>query len=304
MIWTVTCNPSLDYLVEVDDFKADSLNRIKEERITAGGKGINVSIVLKNLGHENTALGFTAGFTGEEIERQLKDRGIKCDFTYLKEGNSRINVKVFSDQETEINGKGPEVKEEDIEALIKKLDVLKEGDILILSGKGPSSTVTDIYLRILDKLQNSRIKTVIDIPDGLLECLKYHPFLIKPNQKELAEILKIPCDTEEEILKGAEILQSMGAVNVLVSRGKDGAFFLSEKGEIFSVPALKGNVVNTIGAGDSMVAGFVAGYLETGDLKEAFQMAVCTASASTFSAELATRKEVNALLKKEREVWQ
>lgn len=299
MIATVTFNPSLDYIIRVDDFKVGEVNRTTYERIFAGGKGINVSIVLRNLGHENTALGFIAGFTGNEITRRLQEAGITCKFIPVKEGYSRINVKMKSGQETEINGQGPLITKENIESLFEILDTLTSEDILVISGSIPNTLPDDMYEQIMSRLQAKGIRIVVDATKDLLtNALAYHPFLIKPNNHELGEIYGVELKKREEVVPYAKKLQERGARNVLISMAGEGAVLLAENGEVYMSEAPKGTVVNSVGAGDSMVAGFLAGYLESnGDYQTAFEMGVCTGSASAFSEELATRDEMEALRK-------
>jgi 1-phosphofructokinase len=298
MINTITLNPSLDYIVKVDSFKVDSLNRIEEERIYAGGKGINVSIVLKNLGVENTALGYVAGFTGDEILRQIENHGVNCDFVKLNNGFSRINVKLKSDGETEINGSGPEITEEDLKILNEKISHLTKGDFLILSGSIPGSVPDDIYENIMNSLLDKGVEFIVDATkDLLLKVLKYKPFLIKPNHHELAEMFNVELKDDEDIIKYGKKLQEMGAKNVLISMAGDGAILLPENGEAIKREVPKGVLKNSVGAGDSMVAGFLYGYLKNNDIDEAFKMGIATGSASAFSDELATEREVYELLK-------
>lgn len=298
MINTITLNPSLDYIVKVDSFKVDSLNRIEEERIYAGGKGINVSIVLKNLGVENTALGYVAGFTGDEILRQIKNHGVNCDFVKLENGFSRINVKLKSDGETEINGSGPEITEEDLKILYEKLSNLTKGDYLILSGSIPNSVPDDIYENIMNSLLSAGVEFIVDATKELLmKVLKYKPFLIKPNHHELAEMFNVELKDDEDIIKYGKKLQEMGAKNVLISMAGNGAILLPEKGEAIKREVPKGILKNSVGAGDSMVAGFLCGYLKNKDIDEAFKMGIATGSASAFSEELATEQEVHELIK-------
>ncbi len=299
MINTITLNPSLDYIVKVDNFKIDSLNRSNDEDVYAGGKGINVSIVLNNLGIENTALGYVAGFTGNEIERQVKNHGVDCDFIKLKSGISRINVKLKSNGETEINGSGPEITNDDLNKLYEKLSELKEGDYLILSGSIPNSVPDDIYQNIMEKLLKKKVEFIVDATkDLLLKVLKYEPFLIKPNHHELAEMFNVELKNDEDIIIYGRKLQEMGAKNVLISMAGDGAILLPENGEPIKREVPKGILKNSVGAGDSMVAGFLAGYLKNNDIKEAFKMGIATGSASAFSDELATKEEVEKLLSK------
>jgi len=298
MINTITLNPSLDYIVKVDSFKVDSLNRNQEEQIYAGGKGINVSIVLKNLGVENTALGYVAGFTGDEILRQIRSYGVSCDFVKLNNGFSRINVKLKSDGETEINGSGPEITSEDLKILYEKLSDLTKGDYLILSGSIPNSVPDDIYENIMIRLLDKGVEFIVDATkDLLLKVLKYKPFLIKPNHHELAEMFNVELKSDEDIIKYGKRLQEMGAKNVLISMAGDGAILLPENGEPIKREVPKGVLKNSVGAGDSMVAGFLCGYLKNNDIDEAFKMGIATGSASAFSQELATEKEVYELLK-------
>lgn len=297
MINTITLNPSLDYVVKVDNFKADALNRINSEQIYAGGKGINVSIVLKNLGVDNTALGYVAGFTGDEILRQIKDHNVDCDFVKLQSGMSRINVKLKSDGETEINGAGPDISQKDLKSLYEKINKLGKGDFLILSGSIPKSVPDDIYERIMKSLLDKEVEFIVDATkDLLLKVLKYRPFLIKPNHHELAEMFNVELKNDEDIIAYGKKLQEMGAKNVLISMAGDGAILLPENGEPIKREVPKGILKNSVGAGDSMVAGFLCGYLKNKDLGEAFKMGIATGSASAFSEELATKEEVENLL--------
>ena len=299
MIYTVTFNPSLDYIVRLDNFTAGEINRVNYEQVLAGGKGINVSIVLKNLGHDNAALGFVAGFTGEEIKRQLKEFGVKSDFVQLDEGFSRINVKAKASTETEINGQGPDISEAKQAELFAQLDKLVEGDTLVLAGSIPKTLPDDIYQRIMARLDGKGIRIVVDAEKKLLlNVLQYHPFLIKPNNHELGDMFGVKLTTDEEIITYAKKLQEKGAQNVLISMAGDGAILLTAEGKSFKCPAPKGKLINSVGAGDSMVAGFITGYMESdGDFETAFHWGVATGSASAFSENLATRPEVEALLK-------
>ena len=297
MIYTVTFNPSLDYIIRVENLRLGVINRTYYENILPGGKGINVSIVLKNLGHESTALGFMAGFTGREIAARLEKFGVASDFIEVEEGLSRINVKVKSNEESEINGQGPKITDANIEALYEQLDKLVEGDILIISGSVPNTLPGDMYERIMSRLEGKGIDIVVDAERALLvNVLKYHPFLIKPNNHELGDIYGVTLKTQDEVIPYAKKLQEEGARTVLISMAGEGAVFISEKGDVLKSPAPKGTVVNSVGAGDSMVAGFVTGMIESGDYKTAFRMGLCTGSASAFSPDLATRPEVEALL--------
>lgn len=299
MIYTVTFNPSLDYIVRVDDFRLGMVNRTTYENVLPGGKGINVSIVLKNLGHESTALGFMAGFTGREIEARLAAFGVCSDFIEISEGMSRINLKMKSNEESEINGQGPMIGEADIEKLYQKLDQLQSKDTLVISGSIPNTLPDDIYERIMKRLEGRGIEIAVDATrDLLVNVLKYHPFLIKPNNHELGEIFGVTLKTKDEVVPYAKKLQEKGARNVLISMAGEGAVFISEKGDVLKSEAPKGTVVNSVGAGDSMVAGFLTGYIESsGDYERAFKMGLCTGSASAFSPNLATREEVENLLR-------
>ncbi len=297
MIYTVTFNPSLDYIVRVEDFKTGQVNRTYYEQILGGGKGVNVSIVLGNLGHESTTLGFTGGFTGDALKQLLWKQGVKTDFIEVKDGFTRINVKMKSAQETEINGQGPKITPENVETLFMKLDELKDGDILVISGSIPNTLPNDMYERIMKRLQNKKIEIIVDATNDLLvNVLKYHPYLIKPNNHELGEIFGVELNTRSSVIPFAKKLQEMGARNVLISMAGEGAVFISEMGAVMESEAPKGKVINSVGAGDSMVAGFITGMLETDDYEKAFRMGICTGSASAFSENLATREEVNALL--------
>ncbi|CAG9707706.1 1-phosphofructokinase [Clostridium neonatale] len=297
MINTITLNPSLDYIVKVDNFKVDAVNRSNEEQIYPGGKGINVSIVLNNLGVKNTALGFIAGFTGDEILRRIKDHGVDCDFIKVKSGLSRINVKLKSNEETEINGSGPRISESDLELLFEKISHLKKGEYLVLSGSIPSSVPNDIYESIMKRLLDKEVEFVVDATkDLLLKVLKYKPFLIKPNHHELAELFNVTLNDDNDIIKYGKKLQEMGAKNVLISMAGDGAILIPENGDPIKREVPKGILKNSVGAGDSMVAGFISGYLKNNDINEAFKMGIATGSASAFSEELATKDEVINLL--------
>lgn len=296
MIYTVTFNPSLDYIVTVDNFTTGRVNRTTTEFMYPGGKGINVSIVLKNLGYDNIALGFEAGFTGEEIIRRISDMEIIHDFIHVDNGLSRINVKIRSDNESEINGQGPAIEADHINKLYQRFDKLKNGDILVLAGSIPTVMPDSMYMDIMKYLKGRNIKIVVDATkDLLVNVLEYRPFLIKPNNHELGEIFGVELKTRDEVVEYAKRLQKMGAVNVLVSMAGEGAVLVAEDGSIFKTPAPKGVVKNSVGAGDSMVAGFIAGYLNSGNYVEAFKMGVCTGSASAFSDKLATKAEVEAL---------
>ena len=293
MICTVTFNPSLDYIVSVEDFKLGLTNRTSSELMLPGGKGINVSTVLMNLGIENTALGFMAGFVGDEIVRKLEEMGVRSDFIRIPEGVSRINLKLKSIDGTEINGMGPEISAEKVQELMKKLDRLKEGDVLFLAGSIPSSMSDNIYRDIMADLKDRGVMIVVDATkDLLLNVLEYHPFLIKPNNHELGEIFDVKLTTREEVIPYGRKLQEKGARNVLVSMAGEGAVLIAEDGQVFDAPAPKGKLINGVGAGDSMVAGFVAGWIEKQDYEYAFHMGVASGSASAFSENLATKEEI------------
>ena len=296
MIYTITFNPSLDYIVRVKDFKIGTVNRTYEEKIFPGGKGINVSTVLSNLGIENKAFGFIAGFTGDEIEEKVKKSGCSADFIKLQDGISRINVKLKSNEESEINAQGPKITPQDIEKLYEKLDELKNGDLLVLAGSIPNTLPEDMYEKIISKLNHKNINFIVDATcDLLLNVLKYKPFLIKPNKDELEEIFKVKIESEEELISYGRKLQKKGARNVLISMAGDGAILINENNEILKSKAPKGEVKNSVGAGDSMVAGFIAGYIKNNDYKEALKLGIATGSASAFSEDLATKEKIEEI---------
>ena len=293
MIYTVTFNPSLDYIVDVENFRLGMTNRTCSEQMMAGGKGINVSIVLKNLDIRSTALGFIAGFTGEEIRRQVAELGIFAEFIAIPEGLSRINLKLRSIDGTEINGMGPTIGQPQLDALYEKLDTLTEKDTLVLAGSIPASMPSSIYSDILARLQDKGVTFVVDATKELLtNVLCYKPFLIKPNNHELGELFGVTLSTRESVVPYARRLQEQGARNVLVSMAGQGAVLVAEDGSVYMTPAPKGTLVNAVGAGDSMVAGFLAGWQERHDYGHVFRMGVSAGSASAFSRYLATREEV------------
>lgn len=297
MIYTVTFNPSLDYIVSVDNIKLGAVNRTNKEIMNPGGKGINVSLVLQNLGLDSIALGFQAGFTGKEIVRLIEEQGIHSNFIEVGKGLSRINVKVRSNEESEINGMGPEIDDADIEKLYAQLEQLKDGDTLVLAGSIPAVMPKTMYRDIMDRLSGKKLQIVVDATkDLLMNVLKYHPFLIKPNNHELGEIYGVTLNTRDEVIPYAHKLQEEGARNVLVSMAGEGAVLLAENGQVYQSEAPKGKVQNSVGAGDSMVAGFIAGYQASGDYEQAFYMGVCTGSASAFSEGMATKEAVHELL--------
>lgn len=299
MIYTVTFNPALDYVVRMDELALGQVNRTVSEDVQLGGKGINVSWVLRELGHENVALGFVAGFTGKAIEDGLAAKGVATDFIHLPAGLTRINVKLKAGEETEINGKGPDISAEALEELLHKLDALGEGDVLVLAGSIPASMPSDVYESILARLEGKKVLCAVDATrDLLVNVLKYRPFVIKPNNHELGEIFGRTLTTDEEIRECAAKLQEQGARNVLVSMAGDGAMLLDENGVCHRLAAHKGKVKNSVGAGDSMVAGFLAGYLDSGDYEQALRVGSAAGSATAFSDVLATRPEIEALLSK------
>ena len=293
MIYTVTFNPSLDYIVSVSDFKLGLTNRTDSELLLPGGKGINVSTVLQNLGIANTALGFTAGFVGEEVRKEVEQLGVKAEFISLDEGVSRINLKLKSIDGTEINGRGPKIPREAVDALMTQLDRLGADDTLVLAGSIPASMPDDIYQKIMERLDGRDVRIVVDATkDLLLNVLGHHPFLIKPNNHELGDIFGVKLSEREEVVPYAKKLQEKGAVNVLVSMAGKGAVLLAEDGSVYAAEAPKGTLKNGVGAGDSMVAGFLAGYGESGDYEHAFRMGLAAGSASAFSEQLATTDEI------------
>lgn len=313
MIYTVTFNPAIDYIANIEELNISQINKTLSEKVLAGGKGINVSIVLKNLGIESTAIGFIAGFTGEEIKRQVESFGVKTDFIEIPNKFSRINVKlrinekgkqiIEEREETAINGEGPKIPEDKIEELLKKIEKLNKEDILVLAGSISRNLSDDIYEHICEKIykkynkEEEQVKIVVDATGKLLiNVLKYKPFLIKPNKSELEEIFETKIQTNEEIIKYAKKLQEMGAGNVLISMDQEGAILLTKENSKFYLDAPKGKVINTVGAGDSMVAGFLAGYLMYDDYEKAFKMGISAGSASAFSENLATKEEVLKIL--------
>lgn len=299
MIYTVTFNPSLDYIVSVNDFQLGLTNRTDSELILPGGKGINVSTILMNLGIDSTAFGFAAGFTGEEIIREVEAMGIRSDFIKIDSGISRINLKLKNIDGTEINGSGPEISEEKIEELLRKLDILGEGDILVLAGSIPASMPADMYSTIMERLQHKNVTFIVDATkDLLINVLKYKPFLIKPNNHELGELFDVKLTTREEVIPYGKKLQKQGARNVLISMAGEGAVLVAEDGSVYEAPAPKGTLVNAVGAGDSMVAGFTAGWIEKKDYRHAFYMGVSAGSASAFSEYLAIKEEIMDLYEK------
>ena len=296
MVYTVTFNPAVDYVVRTDEMKVGKVNRTDNESIYFGGKGINVSMVLQELGIPSKALGFVAGFTGLAIEQGVAQKGIATDFIHLDSGFSRINVKIKSDAETELNGRGPDIDDHSLNELFLKLDTISDGDILVLAGSIPASMPADVYERILERLANKKVKVVVDATkDLLLNVLKYKPFLIKPNNHELGEMFGRHLNTTDEIAEYAKKLKDMGACNVLVSMAGDGALLLDENEKLHICGVCKGTVKNSVGAGDSMVAGFIAGSMQ-GDYEYALKLGTASGGATAFSDGLAEKKEIFKLL--------
>lgn len=299
VIYTVTFNPSLDYIVSVKDFRPGMTNRTSSELMLAGGKGINVSIVLGNLGIKSTALGFIAGFTGDEIVRRLHNSGINSEFIKINDGISRINIKLKSIDGTEINGQGPHIDSSHIEQLMNRLRRLESGDILVLAGSIPAGISDNIYKDIMDMLKDKVVQIVVDATSRLLtNVLEYKPFFIKPNQHELGDIFNVTLNTQEEVIPYALELKKMGAVNVCVSMGGKGAILVADDGNVYKAKSPDGILKNSVGAGDSLVAGFLSGWIEKKDYEYAFRKGVATGSASAFSERLATNGEVNGLIGK------
>ena len=299
VIYTVTFNPSLDYIVSVKDFRSGMTNRTSSELMLAGGKGINVSIVLGNLGIKSTALGFIAGFTGDEIVRRLHNGGINSEFIKINDGISRINIKLKSIDGTEINGQGPHIDSSHIEQLMNRLRRLESGDVLVLAGSIPAGISDNIYKDIMDMLKDKGVQIVVDATSRLLtNVLEYNPFFIKPNQHELGDIFNVTLNTQEEVIPYALELKKMGAVNVCVSMGGKGAILVADDGNVYKAKAPDGILKNSVGAGDSLLAGFLSGWIEKKDYEYAFRKGVATGSASAFSERLATNGEVNDLIGK------
>lgn len=296
MIYTVTFNPAVDYVVRTEKMITGAVNRLSGEDIYFGGKGINVSMVLSELGVKSKALGFTAGFTGEAIEQGVREYGVEADFVRLKKGFSRINVKIKAEDETELNGRGPDISDDELDELYRKLDKTEDGDTLVLAGSIPSSLPADIYEKILERLKDKKIKIVVDATkDLLMNVLKFKPFLVKPNNHELGEIFGVKLETREQVAGYAMKLKEMGAVNVLVSMAGDGAVLLDENGKLHHCGVCKGVVRNSVGAGDSMVAGFIAGS-ENGDYEYALKLGTAAGGATAFSYGLAGKELIYEML--------
>ena len=299
MIYTLTINPSIDYVMEMDELKPGKMNRSKSTYMLPGGKGINVSTVLKRLGMENVAVLPIAGFSGEKLLEMISKENLSYDAFRLQEGDTRINVKVLGKNETELNAEGPSLTEEERELFIEKFECLTEGDYLVLSGSVPKALGGQFYAAIMKKLHQRGVKIVVDtIGDNFVNALENKPFLVKPNKEELENLFAVKADTDEELLELAKKVQTMGAENVLVSLGDKGAFLVTKDNNVLQKNAPKGQAVNTVGAGDSMVAGFLAGYLKTGDMETALKWGIAAGSASAFSKNLATKEEIDALMKK------
>ena len=297
MVYTVTLNPALDYVMHVEKLRYDDINRTTAEEIYYGGKGINVSVILSRLGIKNTALGFLAGFTGKELEKMLINDGINCDFNYLKSGNTRINVKIKADTQLDINANGPHINSADIEALLSKLEGIQSGDYLVLAGSIPANLPDDIYRRILLRVADRGVNVAVDATgDLLMNVLQYKPFLVKPNHLELGEIFGKNLSDKEDVITYAKELQKMGARNVLISMAGDGAILITEEGETIQMGTPKGKVINSVGAGDSMVAGFVAGYLKNNSYEEALKTGTAAGSATAFSEGLASIEMIQAMM--------
>ena len=299
MIYTVTLNPSIDYVVRLDKLTTGITNRTISEEYYFGGKGINVSCVLAQLDAESTALGFIAGFTGEAINKGIQNNKITTDFINLEKGISRINIKIKTDDETEINGQGPHISENELEMLYEKIDRITDDDTLVIAGSVPSTMPDDVYERILKRVSGKSVKIVVDATKKLLlNSLKFKPFLIKPNLQELCEIFSTEIDSDDKIKNYAQLLQEMGAQNVLVSLGKDGAILLDEFKNIHKTGVIEGKPVNTVGSGDSMVAGFLAGYEKEKSYAYALKLGTACGNATAFSSGLADKVKINEIMNK------
>lgn len=300
MVYTVTLNPALDYVMKLKNLRTDDINRTDGEEIYYGGKGINVSVILTQLGIPNTALGFLGGFTGKKLEEMLKNDNVSCDFNYLKNGDTRINVKIKADKEIDLNACGPEITKEDMQSFLRKLDGIKSGDYLILAGSIPNTLPDDIYEQILERVGDRNINCVVDATGDLLKnVLKYKPFLIKPNHHELGDLFSVQIKSDDDIVKYSKKLQEMGAKNVLVSMAKDGAMLTDENGCVHKIGNAKGKLINSVGCGDSMVAGFTAGYIKTADYSYALRLGSACGNATAFSEKLATREEIERVFNAE-----
>lgn len=299
MIYTVTLNPSIDYIVHLDRLDTGITNRTTSEEYYCGGKGINVSCVLAELDLDSTAFGFIAGFTGDAIEKGIRNDKIVTDFIRLENGNSRINIKIKADEETEINCQGPYINSNELERLLNKIDRITSGDTIVIAGNIPNTMPDDVYEKILERIKDKDVRIIVDATKALLlNSLKYKPFLIKPNRQELSEIFEAEIKSEDDIKKYAKKLQAMGAKNVLISLGQDGAMLIDEFGNRHKAGVIKEKVINTVGSGDSMVAGFIAGYEKTGDYQYALKLGSVCGNATAFLSGLATKEKINELLTK------
>ena len=297
MIYTLTLNPSIDYVVYLREFISGITNRTTNEDFYIGGKGINVSFILSELGIKSTAFGFSAGFTGDVIENSLRERGICSDFIRLKNGISRINIKIKADKESEINSQGPHIEPDELEKLLEMTEHITDGDTIVLAGSIPKTVADDTYEKILERLKGKNIRIVVDATKKLLlKCLKYKPFLIKPNKQEISEIFSAKIESYEDIEMYANELRKMGAKNVIVSLGSEGAVLFAENGNIYQTGIVKGKILNTVGSGDSMVAGFIAGYEQTGDYAYALKLGTACANATAFSSGLAKKDKIDEML--------
>lgn len=300
MVYTVTLNPALDYVMKLARLRYDDINRTDGEEIYYGGKGINVSVILSRLSISNTALGFAGGFTGIKLEQMLENDGISFDFNRLEHGSTRINVKIKADREIDLNACGPEITNEDMKKFLEKIDSVMDGDYLVLAGSIPKTLPNDIYEQMLERIKGKKVNCVVDATGDLLKnVLKYKPFMIKPNHHELGDLFSVKINDDEDIIKYSKRLQEMGARNVLVSMAEDGAILTDEYGEVHKIGNAKGTLVNSVGCGDSMVAGFIAGYIRTNDYSYALRLGSACGNATAFSEELATKEEIEEIFDKE-----
>ena len=300
MVYTVTLNPALDYVMKLAQLRYDDINRTDGEEIYYGGKGINVSVILSRLSISNTALGFAGGFTGIKLEQMLENDGISFDFNRLEHGSTRINVKIKADREIDLNACGPEITNEDMKKFLEKIDSVRDGDYLVLAGSIPKTLPNDIYEQMLERIKGKKVNCVVDATGDLLKnVLKYKPFMIKPNHHELGDLFSVKINDDEDIIKYSKRLQEMGARNVLVSMAEDGAILTDEYGKVHKIGNAKGTLVNSVGCGDSMVAGFIAGYIRTNDYSYALRLGSACGNATAFSEELATKEEIEEIFDKE-----
>ena len=300
MVYTVTLNPALDYVMKLAQLRYDDINRTDGEESYYGGKGINVSVILSRLSISNTALGFAGGFTGIKLEQMLENDGISFDFNRLEHGSTRINVKIKADREIDLNACGPEITNEDMKIFLEKIDSVRDGDYLVLAGSIPKTLPNDIYEQMLERIKGKKVNCVVDATGDLLKnVLKYKPFMIKPNHHELGDLFSVKINDDEDIIKYSKRLQEMGARNVLVSMAEDGAILTDEYGKVHKIGNAKGTLVNSVGCGDSMVAGFIAGYIRTNDYSYALRLGSACGNATAFSEELATKEEIEEIFDKE-----